>query len=210
MNNLNEVQKPPRVFNYESYKSLLKELLECRKSTGEEQSMDRLQASKLNVSRIKRGDKNYQASAKMVEAMGNVKRKMVWVLLLEGWCGDGAQCVPMIAKAAELSPQVELRILLRDENPELMDAHLTNGGRAIPYLICYDLDSGKELGAWGPRPQELIALIQRVKLNNPNIEKPLLLHAIHKWYAEDKGQSIDRELSELVADWSVSRQAMSV
>ena len=36
---------------------------------------------------------------------------------------------------AELNPAITLRIVLRDQQPELMNEYLTNGAQAIPKLI---------------------------------------------------------------------------
>src|SRR3981081_4176766 len=55
-----------------------------------------------------------------------------WHLLVlsEDWCGDAVNTVPVVAKLAELSPNLDLRVLARDENPDLMDAHLSGTSRS--------------------------------------------------------------------------------
>ena len=55
-------------------------------------------------------------------------------------------------------PGLELRIVLRDEHPEVMDRYLTNGSRSIPIVIALD-EEFRELGHWGPRPRELQAWV---------------------------------------------------
>ena len=57
---------------------------------------------------------------------------------IEGWCGDGSQILPYLAKMAHESNNIQLKILLRDENPEIMDQYLTNGSKSIPKLISVD------------------------------------------------------------------------
>jgi hypothetical protein len=54
-------------------------------------------------------------------------------VLSEDWCGDAVNSVPYLARLAELAPNLDLRVLARDENPDLMDAHLTRGSRSIPW-----------------------------------------------------------------------------
>ncbi len=76
------------------------------------------------------------------------------LVLAEDWCGDASNTVPVLAKLTDLTPGLELRILRRDEHPEVMDRYLTNGSRSIPVVIV--LDGGfQELGHWGPRPRML-------------------------------------------------------
>src|SRR5262245_53552261 len=52
-----------------------------------------------------------------------------WKLLVisEDWCGDASNTVPVIARMAATLPGLEMRVVKRDEHPELMDRHLTNG-----------------------------------------------------------------------------------
>jgi hypothetical protein len=74
------------------------------------------------------------------------------MVITETWYGDSAQNLPIIAKAAELNNKIDLRILLRDSNIDIIDHYLTNGqSRSIPILVAFDLD-GNELFKWGPRP----------------------------------------------------------
>jgi hypothetical protein len=118
----------------------------------------------------------------------------VWWVFSEAWCGDGAQNIPVLQKIAEASDgKIELRLLLRDENQDLMSRYLTNGSRAIPKLVSI-ADTGEELFTWGPRPlpaQQLMAEWRRVPNNRSfeDIEKEL-----HLWYARDKGISLQKEM----------------
>jgi hypothetical protein len=60
------------------------------------------------------------------------------VALTEDWCGDAVNTLPVVARFAEAAGW-DLRLLSRDDNPDLMDAHLTNGrSRSIPVVIVYD------------------------------------------------------------------------
>jgi len=58
--------------------------------------------------------------------------------LAEAWCGDVYRELPTVARIAEATG-MELRIFLRDENPDIMDEFLSNGGksRAIPVFVFY-------------------------------------------------------------------------
>lgn len=47
--------------------------------------------------------------------------------IAEDWCGDASNTLPVLARLAELAPGLELRLIKRDEHPELMNRYLTNG-----------------------------------------------------------------------------------
>ena len=59
----------------------------------------------------------------------------------EAWCGDVYRELPTVARIAE-STGVNLRVFLRDENPDIMDEFLSHGGkaRAIPVFVFYTRD----------------------------------------------------------------------
>ena len=67
---------------------------------------------------------------------------------------------PYLARLQEALPNFELRVLSRDENPDLMDAHLTNGTRSIPVVMILDQEF-REVAWWGPRPRPLQELFHR-------------------------------------------------
>lgn len=58
------------------------------------------------------------------------------LVLLEDWCGDAVNTIPVLARLAEQAPQPALRVPRRGEHLTLMDQHLTNGKRAIPTGAC--------------------------------------------------------------------------
>jgi hypothetical protein len=61
--------------------------------------------------------------------------------LAEAWCSDVYRELPTIVRIAEATG-MELRIFLRDENPDIMDEFLSNNGksRAIPVFVFYTED----------------------------------------------------------------------
>lgn len=124
----------------------------------------------------------------------------IWLVLTEGWCGDAAFNVPMLAAIEKAVPEkVKLRFLLRDSNLELMDAHLTDGGRSIPKLIVLSEDL-QELGSWGPRPAALQSLMKTWK--NQELSLKQIIPKVHDWYEHDKTQSMQGEILELVKTYS--------
>ena len=117
-----------------------------------------------------------------------------WHLLVlsEDWCGDAVNTVPVVAKLAEAAPNVDLRVLPRDANPDLMDAHLTNGTRSIPVVMVLD-DDFAEHGWWGPRPG---ALQQWFLTDGRALPKEQRYPLLRQWYARDRGVTT---LEEIVA-----------
>jgi len=80
--------------------------------------------------------------------LGQVKYTL---MLAENWCGDVHRNSPMIARIAEAMPGCELRVFLRDQNPDLTDCFLNNGYRSIPIVAFFDKD-WNEIGRWIERP----------------------------------------------------------
>ena len=112
------------------------------------------------------------------------------VALSEDWCGDAVNTLPVIARLADEAGW-DLRVLSRDENPDLMDAHLTNGrSRSIPVVIVYDEDF-HEVGWWGPRPSEIQEWVLGDGLAMPSPER---YKVVRRWYAKDRGGTTLREL----------------
>lgn len=117
-----------------------------------------------------------------------------WHLLAlsEDWCGDAVNVVPVVARLAELAGNLDMRVLGRDANPDIMDAHLTGTSRSIPVFILLD-SQFMECGWWGPRPSELQAWVLG---EGQVLPKPERYREIRRWYARDQGRSI---LAEVVA-----------
>ncbi|HEX4002585.1 MAG TPA: thioredoxin family protein [Candidatus Acidoferrales bacterium] len=86
--------------------------------------------------------------------------------LAEAWCGDVYRELPTVARIAEATG-ADLRVFLRDENPDIMDEYLLNGkSRAIPVFIFYTKDTRyiahfteRSAGAHA----ELAAIIEQVR-----------------------------------------------
>lgn len=72
------------------------------------------------------------------------------IAITEDWCGDAMLNIPILLRFTDHS-NTPVRMLLRDENLELMDQYLTNGrARSIPIFIFIN-KTGKEVARWGPR-----------------------------------------------------------
>ncbi len=179
-------------FNYPEYKSRMEnELNTFDLESADASTIERNGARKINLARMNRLEKQYQPENKSVETIINIKVKLLWVVISETWCGDSAQSLPVIAKLVSMNPMFELKITLRDKNPELMNEYLTNGKRSIPKLIIFD-ETYSELVTWGPRPTSAQNLM--TEMLNENIDKSERLKRLHLWYAKNKGAEVEEEL----------------
>jgi thioredoxin-like negative regulator of GroEL len=150
----------------------------------------------LNQRRMYRVEKTFEISADMVTQIKNLKHKAYWLILTEHWCGDASQTLPVFNVIAELSKgKIEMKLVYRDQHPELMDAYLTNETRSIPKLI--QLDEHYNVTAfWGPRPSVAQQLVKQLKANPATAAT--YANELHLWYAKDKQQSLESEVGKLI------------
>jgi len=182
--------------DYASYRNLVDELLAQGETTGPDNSEAMLHYSKMNVQRMNRVDKTTVLGEELLSTLNNIKGKYRLLVITEGWCGDAAQIVPIINKVVSAAQdKFELKLTLSDKNLPLIDAHLTNGGRAIPVLLILDNEGNVLLPKWGPRPTVLQSLIADWKKDG--VEMPELAEKLHGWYAKDKTVTTQSELNEL-------------
>lgn len=156
--------------------------------------------TKLNFSRINRLERTTILTADVLEALTQIREPWVWLILVESWCGDVAQILPVLKHMADQSGQIEIRLLLRDQNLPVMDAYRTNGGRAIPKLICLRQRDLIELGTWGPRPAALQTEMNAWKLEDISFD--MVIERAHSWYAKDHTQHTQAELALKIQKWA--------
>ncbi|MES1250355.1 MAG: thioredoxin family protein [Chitinophaga rupis] len=187
-----------KAMSYEAYKQLVDELLAAGKATGTHHSEAYLHYSHLNQQRIHRLEKTTVLLPDVKEQILSIRKPQTWLVLTEGWCGDAAQSLPVMHLLTQLNPLLRLRLLLRDENLELMDQYLTNGvSRSIPKLIAVDTDSLAILFTWGPRPAVLQELFYKWKADG--IVYDVIKEEFQRWYNTDKTISIQREIAGLAS-----------
>lgn len=125
------------------------------------------------------------------EATAGKSRKLL--VITEDWCMDASSTIPALVRLAEGVKGVELRIILRDQNLDVMQHYLTGSAKSIPIVIVLDQEF-RELGHWGPRPSELQAWFQ---VNRGVLSKEELVRERRRWYARDKGETTLREVLAL-------------
>ena len=187
--------------SYAEYRKLTHELIIQGKTTGAEQSELQIKFTKLNEHRMHRLDKTVRLNHSLIETIQSLDKKWIWVILVESWCGDVAQNIPAIQKMADINKMITTHYLLRDENIPLMDQYLTDGGRAIPKLICYDAETLMPIGHWGPRPAPAQQLMHTLKSQQPPLSFDEIHEPLHKWYAEDRTHTLQKEMEDLIKNW---------
>lgn len=181
-----------KAISYSEYRVLVKNLLDEGKSTGPNQSDDLLNYSLLNDKRMKRLDKTIKISENTAAKLKEIKEPQTWLVLTEGWCGDAAQNLPVINKIAEENSNIQLKLVLRDENLELMDEFLTNGGRSIPKLIALNKNN-EVIDTWGPRPVIATKMVADYKAKHGSLDAGFKKD-LQVWYNKNKGEDVQENL----------------
>ncbi|MDP5043137.1 MAG: thioredoxin family protein [Crocinitomicaceae bacterium] len=185
-----------QAMDFTNYMQLSEQLVAEGRTSGPNQSAPYVYYTKLNLQRMKRLNKTVDVPAQLVELYKQKANEWRWITITEPWCGDAAQCVPVIEKLAQAIGGIQSQYLLRDEHPEIMDAYLTNGGRSIPKLICLDAE-GREVFTWGPRPDVIQEVMNRLKADGVT-EISEIVEAIQKAYNDDKQNGIYQEFEVLL------------
>ncbi len=183
-------------YSYADYSTLMDTLVAEGKTTGPKQTPALVEFTKLNAHRMNRIVKHTPLLPETVAAMAAMPRHQTWVVLTESWCGDASASVPVLHLMAESGSKVDLRLILRDEHPDIMDAYLTNGARSIPKLIAFDTETWQELFTWGPRPAEAETL--RLQIKDTGLDYMAINERIQLWYARDRSVSVQKELVALL------------
>ncbi len=187
------------LYTYESYLKKFEEWVQTGTTSSAPPSDALVEFTKLNWSRTQRIHKTIVLNPLLKYAVENIQHQYTWIVLTEAWCGDSAQNLPVIAEIAKLNPEkIKLFILLRNENPALMDNYLTNGARAIPKLIAVNETMSKEAFVWGPRPIPAQEMLKQWKKNPAGRSWDDFEKELHGWYAKDKTVTLQAEFLEIV------------
>jgi len=186
-------------FSYSQFVEFTEQLVLENRTSGANQSEDYLSYTRMCLQRMVRWNKTSKVSEELKQLLLQVNQSQVWLIITEAWCGDGAQSIPHLAKLADLNPLIMLKIVLRDEHPDLMDAYLTNGARSIPKLVAMTADLQVELFTWGAKPKYLLDRHAAFKQNSEGRTYPEFLEEIHLWYAKNKHKDLESEIYPLIS-----------
>ncbi len=183
--------------SYQEYRSLVSELAGANSNSGPLKTDALANYTQLNNKRMKRWDKTLKVSDEIKNKLVKLQQKTTWLVLTESWCGDASPSLPVMNKMAELSTNLDIKIVLRDENLDLMDLFLTNGSQSIPKLIAMDSNSHRIIGEWGPRSTMATKIVEDYKALHGKLS-PELKQDLQVWYNTDKGQDILNDLAALL------------
>lgn len=190
-----------QALSYAEYRQLSLDVAEKGETTGPTQSEALHHYTVLNNQRMKRLDKTTKLTEETIQALQAIDQPLTWLVISEAWCGDAAQILPVLNKMAEQNPLIELKVVLRDENLELMDQFLTNGGRSIPKLIHVHPNNQEVFGDFGPRPVEVQAKVMEAKDVSATLDEEgkkayfdEVKEWVQRWYLQDKTISIQKEV----------------
>lgn len=181
--------------SYGAYRNDVKQLVEDKSTSGNLQSEALINYTMLNDRRMNRWDKTIKVPADISGRINEVNEKMTWLVLTESWCGDAAHLMPAMNKLAELNDNIDLKVVLRDDNSDLMDEFLTEGSRSIPKLIMIDNTNGEVVNTYGPRPSTVTKIVNDFK-NTYGKLTPEFKEDLQRWYNKDKGQTTLEDLVE--------------
>lgn len=186
-----------KAISYQDYRALVKDLVVKESTTGNEKTEDLANYTMLNDRRMKRWDKTVKVDEAVKEKIAKTNINQTWLVLTESWCGDAAHIMPVINKVAELNNTIDFKVVLRDENLDLMNQFLTNGGQSIPKLILIDNATNEVVYTFGPRPSEATKLVLDYKAKHGKLTSEFK-EDLQGWYNKDKGQNAISDLVSLL------------
>ncbi len=132
-----------------------------------------------------------EATVEAIRAAGSHKI----LVITEPWCGDSLAIFPVVAKLFS-EAGCKVRVIRRDEHPDLIDQYLTHGGRAIPIVIVLD-EEFNERFHWGPRPEQAQSIVtdHKAAMAAGEIDKAEVHKMIRGFYARDHGKTIVSEVA---------------
>jgi len=185
-----------KAVDYPSFTDEFKQYTSTKSNSGDAQSEELSNYTKLNFSRLKRLNKTLELTENIKETLVNFKQKITFLAITETWCGDAAQTIPVINKITENSHYLNFRLVYRDQNKNLINHYLTNGGEAIPIVIILD-ENNKPITHWGPRPTMATKLVKDFKAEHGTITDEFKKD-LQIWYHKNKGVDTMNDFNKIL------------
>jgi hypothetical protein len=187
--------------SFSEYMSTLEKLVNSKGTSGPDQTEEKISATVINLQRMKRLIKEPLINDELHRKINSLSGKIKWLVITEAWCGDAAQNLPYIQQAANLNKKnIQLLLVFRDENPELMNCFMTHGTRSIPKLVCLNAETNEVICSWGPRPRLIQDRLEKYVMEHPQADKKEKMYQLHLNYFHDKGISLQTELIQLIEE----------
>lgn len=181
--------------SYNEYDELFERLNNEKRTTGIEQNENLINYIQLNWQRNKRVKKKIIPSDDVIQRINTNQTKSTIFVITEPWCGDSVFSLTPLGNIQQAGGDIDIRVILRDQEEDVINNYLTNGSKSIPKMILF---RGKhEVTTWGPRPKELSELIMKFK-STEGFTKEELAKKIQLWYNKDKGEQVFYELEKMI------------
>lgn len=189
-----------QAIDWEAYLQLMKDMVASPNPPGKYADPKMQRYTESNLQRTNKVLDKMVLNQKLYNALSELNEEWIWLVISEPWCGDASWGTTALYLIASATDNIELKLLLRDDHTDVIEAYQTNGGNAIPKLVCLRKSDLAELGTWGPRPALLQNLVNDMKAE-PNITFMESVRRLHARYEEDMTLSIQDEILDLVKDW---------
>ncbi|MBT8282565.1 MAG: thioredoxin family protein [Muriicola sp.] len=182
---------------YDEFRELVSDLAKEYGTTGPEQTEAYKNYTELNHRRMKRWDKTLKVSETYKNKIEDYSGQVIWLVITESWCGDAAPTLPVMNRISNINNNIELRIILRSEYPQIMDMFLTDGKRSIPKLAVLDAENLEVLGSWGPLPSKAGLMAAEYKTKHGSLTAAFK-EDLQQWFNADKGMDTLKDLTQLL------------
>jgi len=150
-----------------------------------------VQRMKVNKEQMLQHVEEVQVPAEDVEWWRSQGKLNVFVLTYDG-CGDALYNIPVLAKIAKSAPNIDLRVVQREENLDIIDQHLNQGiYRSVPCFIFLD-ENYQEIANLKERAESMTRIFEQEQLD---VRRRLRVQYKEPWRAE-----MLREFKEVVAN----------
>jgi hypothetical protein len=114
-------------------------------------------------------------------ALEKLGSKLKILVITEDWCGDALYNVPVLARLVDGNANVEMRLFLRDKNPDLMDQYLKDGlYRSIPVFAFFD-ENMNEVARFIERPPKITEALEKKMLE---VRRSMRAENLEPWRQE--------------------------
>lgn len=118
---------------------------------------------KVNKEKMRQNVEEIQVSAEDLDWWRSRGKLNAFVLTYDG-CGDALYNIPVLAKIALQCPNIDLRVVQRDENLDIMDQHLNQGiYRSVPTFIFLD-ENYQEIANLKERAEDMTRVFEQEQL----------------------------------------------
>ncbi|MFX0139616.1 MAG: thioredoxin family protein [Candidatus Hodarchaeota archaeon] len=127
--------------------------------------------------------------------LADINYEIYILAIIAEWCGDCHRNVPVLAHIAETIPKINLKLLIKEQNLDLLTT--TNGGEKIPYVLFYGKD-GYHITTWVERPtiayKKLAELYRRVGFD----DKPKISEGWREIFSEHQNEFYQATTKEII------------